>query len=71
MAYNIKKPVRVDIRVNGADYSLDLEQGEHELDQPVAELLIAQGVAELITEQPKEPKPKTSKPKTIDTEEKN
>ena len=71
MAYNIKKPVRVDIRLNGADYSLDLEVGTHELEQPVAELLVAQGVAELITEQPKEAKPKTSKPKPTDTEEKN
>lgn len=68
MTYIIKNAARVSAFINLEAVELDLKAGEHELEPAIAELLVAQGIAELITEQPK---PKTSKSKASDIEENN
>lgn len=45
MTYTIKEHVKVDLRANGVDYSLDLKAGDHDLEPAVAEILVAQGLA--------------------------
>lgn len=66
MTYTIKEHVKVDLRANGVDYSLDLKAGEHDLEPAVAELLIAQG---LVTAKVKNAKPGTTPTPSIESPE--
>lgn len=45
MAYTILESVHVDMRADGIDLSAAYEPGDHDLPRPVAELLMAQGLA--------------------------
>lgn len=54
----IFEPVHVDIRIDGETISSDLAKGNHEVDQHIADLLIAQGVATFAAD---EPAPKSNK----------
>ncbi len=45
MAHTLKEAVHVDLRHNGTDYSGDFGPGDVELPAPVADLLVASGLA--------------------------
>lgn len=45
MSYTITEPVHITMTVDGEDVSLDLAPGDVELSAPIADLLVAQGVA--------------------------
>lgn len=45
MAYTITEAVHVDIRIDGETISADYAPGDVDLPQPIADLLVAQGLA--------------------------
>lgn len=57
MAYTIKSKAQVELRLNGVDYSGEYGPGDVDLPEPVAQLLIEQGLATPATSAKKPTKP--------------
>lgn len=45
MSHTLKEAVHVTMTVDGADFSVDYAAGDVDLPQPIADLLVAQGLA--------------------------
>lgn len=57
MTYTVSEKVHVDMRVNGEDISGDFGPGDVELVQPIADLLLASGLATEVSASKKAVKP--------------